>query len=149
MSNTNQPLEPLLRIDKEGDWYHEGVRVTHPKVIDSLFEGLRKVGNQYLLQSGPKRFPVAVDDVPYVVKRLIETKKGYRIVLNDQSEEDLDLESLRIGADNVLYCSVKKGTDKARFNRPTYYQLAQWIAHDPHDKRFYLNSGGKRFEIQS
>jgi len=141
--------EPSFQISKDGDWINEGIKVTHPKVIDYLFSCLRKKGNEYYLQSGPKQFPVTVDDVPYVVREIIESESGFTLRLNDKLEENLDFESLRIGSENVLYCSIKNGKHEARFNRPTYYQIAKSIERDPNDQQFYLKCGGKRYQIAS
>jgi len=37
---------------------------------------------------------------------------------------------------------------RARFSRPAYYQLAQWIDEDPGTGGFSLRVGGRRFPIR-
>jgi hypothetical protein len=37
---------------------------------------------------------------------------------------------------------------RARFSRPAYYQLAQWIDEDPDAGGFCLNVGGKNYPIR-
>ena len=52
---------------------------------------------------------------------------GFVVQLNDGTSERLDPDTLRVGAGNILYCRVKGSTERARFLRPVYYQLAQFI----------------------
>jgi len=70
---------------------------------------------------------------------------GFRLRLNDDSEEPLDPATLSVGTGNVLYTRVKGGSTRARFLRPAYYQLAPAI--EEQGGRFLLTSGGARFEI--
>ena len=49
--------------------------------------------------------------------------RGFTVVLNDESREPLDPATLRVGAENVLYCRVKGGAHEARWLRPAYYDL--------------------------
>jgi hypothetical protein len=64
-----------------------------------------------------------------------------------ETREPLDPESLWIGKQNVLYCRIMEGGIPARFLRPSYYQLAEFIQEDKEQNRFYLSLGGKRFYI--
>jgi hypothetical protein len=52
-----------------------------------------------------------------------------------------------VGEENVLYCKVMEDTIPARFLRPAYYQLAEFIHEDKEDHRFYLLLRGKRHYI--
>jgi hypothetical protein len=56
-------------------------------------------------------------------------------------------ESLWIGEQNVLYCRVMEDRIPARFLRPAYYQLAEFIHEDKEQNRFYLWLREKRFYI--
>ena len=49
--------------------------------------------------------------------------RGFTVVLNDESREPLDPATLRVGAENVLYCRVKGSAHEARWLRPAYYDL--------------------------
>ena len=55
---------------------------------------------------------------------------GFTVVLNDETRERLDPASLRVGAENVLYCRVKDGAHEARFLRPAYYDLTRHLETD-------------------
>ena len=56
--------------------------------------------------------------------------------LSDDSTETLEPAGLRVGKDNVLYCTVKAGRFPARFNRAAYYQLSEYI--EEGEDGFYL-----------
>jgi len=68
----------------------------------------------------------------------------FKIFLNDETEEELNLESLSVGKDNVLYCAVKGGNFKARFLRPSYYRLTEHMLQEGED-RFYIPLNGRKF----
>ncbi|MBW2149835.1 MAG: hypothetical protein JRI22_22825, partial [Deltaproteobacteria bacterium] len=52
-----------------------------------------------------------------------------------------------VGQDNVLYCKVKGGAFHARFLRPAYYQLAEFVEEE--GGRFYIQRGGERYYIRT
>ena len=66
--------------------------------------------------------------------------------LTDGSREPLDPELVWVGPENVLYTKVRQGTIPARFNRPAYYQAAQWVQETP--RGFALGLGGKLFPLR-
>lgn len=129
-----------IRFGRDGRWYADGQPIANARIADLFSTHVRpSESGGYMLEIGPERAPIEVDDTPYVVVgvELGETGSA-RIELNDHSIEDLDPGSLHIGAAEVLYCRVKGGTERARFLRPAYYQLAPFIA----------ESGGGRFELR-
>src|SRR5438067_1746297 len=65
---------PDLRIDRDGDWYDEGVQVTHPGILANLRSNLKKDAEGYFIQTRV-RIPVNVDDAPFVLTR-IERRGG-------------------------------------------------------------------------
>ena len=87
---------------------------------------------------------VTIEDTPWVVTGVERDGGGYRLRLNDGSEEPLDPASLTVGAENVLYTRVKGGY-RARFLRPAYYRLAPAI--EERDGQFVLVAGGARTAI--
>ena len=63
--------------------------------------------------------------------------------------EPLDPESLWVGEGNVLYCNVKEDKIPAKFLRPAYYQLAEFIREDHETGRFYLLLGNERYYLET
>jgi hypothetical protein len=120
---------PDLRIDRDGDWYDEGVQVTHPGILANLRGNLRRDGDGYFIQTRV-RIPVKVDDAPFVVTRVERRGEELHAYLNDGADERLDPASLRLGADDVPYASVKQGAFDARFSRAAAWQLLQIADYD-------------------
>ena len=42
---------PNLRVDVDGDWYDDGVQVTHPGIVANLRTSLRRDGAGYFIQT--------------------------------------------------------------------------------------------------
>ena len=111
-------------IDKEGNWYQDGIKVRHrltylynQKLLDRDDEG------RYFVDEGSGRLYVKVEDTPFVVKMADLRGGDFFVRLNDETEEKLDLKNLRIDDKNVPYIKVKGGKFDARFSRPAYYEL--------------------------
>jgi hypothetical protein len=120
---------PEFRIDTEGDWYDEGVQITHPGVLANLRGNLRRDAEGYFIQTRV-RIPVRVDDAPFVVARVEGRDDGLWMVLNDGTEERLELPTLRLGAGDIPYAGVKQGAFEARFNRAAAWQLLTLAEYD-------------------
>jgi hypothetical protein len=120
--------EGLIRLDKEGRWFHEGVEITHRLTLDLFNRSIKRhPDGGYCLEVGYERAKIVVEDTPYMVKRVDVGDGGAVIRVSDGTEEALDPSTLSIGAENVLYCRVKGGEFPARFLRPAYYQLMQGL----------------------
>ena len=143
-------LSGAFRIDREGTWRHEGVEVTHPGVLRSLFANLRAEGESYHLQTGPWRTPVQVDDTPFVV---VSTAAGagpdaIDAYLSDGSHEPLDVESIFLDPRGTPYCRVKGGRFRARLSVAAWLQLAEKIEPDPASGTPVLILGGRRIALR-
>jgi hypothetical protein len=114
-----------IRFGRDGRWYADQEPITNPR-ISALFSRHVTRGDDgaYWLVIGDERARIEVEDTPFVVARVDgDPAIGFRIGLNDDSSEPLDAESLRIGAGDVLYCSVKEGRYSARFLRSAQAEL--------------------------
>jgi uncharacterized protein len=138
---------PRLRIDKDGVWYHEDAEVTHPGILASLREGLQRDAEGHHLSIGPVRVPVEVEDAPFVVIRAEADGEGLAVILNDGSREPLRPETLRLGAGEVPYCTVKDGRLEARLSRAAAYQLLAYMHEDAASGRTLLTLGSRRWEV--
>src|SRR5881296_1277245 len=120
---------PDLRIDVDGDWYDEGIQVTHPGILANLRGNLKKDAEGYFIQTRV-RIPVRVDDAPFVVTRIERRGDALRMSLNDGTDEALDPATLRLGARDIPYAAVKQGVFEARFNRAATWQLLTLAEYD-------------------
>jgi uncharacterized protein len=145
-----------IRIDKDGTWYYQGVEMYRVDIVHHLYRHIKKgsAGGYYIEMSDEDRCRIDVEDTVFVVKsseRIRSDKKqeeAIQIHLSDGSSETLNLDSLSISGENVLYCRVKENEFKARFSRKSYYQVMKDVDYDENDKKFFLKMNGHRFFIE-
>ncbi len=138
---------PDLRVDRDGDWYDEGVQVTHPGILANLRGNLRRDADGYFIQTRV-RIPVKVDDVPFVVVRAERQGEELRAYLNDGTQERLEPASVRLGAGDVPYAAVKQGAFEARFNRAAAWQLLRLADYDEASGAGTLRLGGGTWPLR-
>lgn len=150
-------LPCAIFIDREGDWYYQGSRMHRADIVSHLCQHLRRDESSglYIIQMGKQRCYLEVEDTPLVVTGVSPTEQGEDGTVKElllaikylEPPETLDPQSLWVGEENVLYCKVKEKGVPARFLRPAYYQLAEFIHEDREQDRFYLLVGGRRYYI--
>jgi len=145
-----------IKIDKDGIWYYNGAHMFRKEILSIFFQNLRiDECGRYLIELGPERCYLHVEDTAFVVAAVYKTKlpcnggEQIDILLNDDSCEKLETNSLYTGRDNVLYCRVKEGRFTARFSRNSYYQLAEFIEQSENGADFYINLNGEKYFIKS
>lgn len=128
-----------IRIDKDGIWYYLGAHMFRKDILSLFFQCVKiDDDGKYIVEMGRERCYIDVEDTVFVVTGVekIRTDDGLdqiNIELTDDSREKLDLNSLYVGKDNVLYCKIKDGVFPARFSRNAYYQLAGFIEEQEDD----------------
>jgi uncharacterized protein len=155
-SGASQDFHFALFVDENGDWFHQGNRITRPEILEALYEKLdfSEDGRFFLAGETGSFFP-EVADTPFVVSRVDRTEArqgGEQIELRLRHlprPEALDPATLAAGRDNVLYCRVKNGRFPARFSRPAYYQIAEFIEEDQDSGAFFIELNGTRYPISS
>lgn len=155
MNTTTEPEIPpcLIRIDKEGRWYHQGVEMVRKDFIRMFYEHLqRDAQGRYIIVWEGRPCYLEVEDTAYVVMRVDPPESGgredqeFRLALSDGSTEPLDPSTLQVGEGHVLYCMVKGGRFPARFLRPAYYQLASCLQEDA-EGNIVLEVKGRRYPL--
>jgi len=137
-----------IRIDKEGNWYYKGAQIIRRDIYLYFNKHLvKEFDGRYLLHINNEKCYLDVEDTPFVVKK-VDFQDVFKIVLNDESEETLRLDTLWIGRDNVLYCKVKNKRFDARFNRPSYYELTKYVAHDEARGKYFIPVDGIRYYLE-
>lgn len=141
-------------IDKDGRWFYQGEEITHRRTYLLYCRNLtRDASGRMMLKIGEETCPVQVEDAPFVVKSLeTETTPGgeltsIRLILNDESREPLDPETLNIRSDNVPRCRVRAGLFEARFSRQAYQRLLPYIQQDGDGKRFFITIAGRQYDL--
>ena len=110
---------PRLRIDRDGDWFHDGEEVSHEGILASLRQGLQIDPAGHFLQIGSVRVPVEVEDAPFVVVRFVAEGEAWALWLSDGSREALDPAMLSARA------SRKRGTRGSSSASPPFH-TASW-----------------------
>jgi len=140
-----------IKIDKEGNWFFNGVPIINKQIIDLFNAGIEHdEQGGYRLHIGSEKSPIVVEDTPYVVTRISleqgsDGRSFFTMSLNDGSCEPLSLETFYLGPDNVPYCTVKNGRFPARFLRAPYYDLARHIEQEGEDRFCIILNGKKQY----
>ena len=134
-----------IQVDREGSLFHNGAPIIHPGIRELIFAALRYEDGLYFLELEGKRCQLQVEDAFYVVMRAELVDGQVSLSLNSGNLENLDPDSLWVGENDVLYCRISGGDFPARFSRPAYYQLAQWI--EEADEGFALRLNGRKHLI--
>jgi len=119
-----------IRIDREGQFIHEGEPVRHEGLRQALFRWLDRLDDgRYILRLDARRFAyIDVADTPLVVRALrLAPDVAVSLQLSDGAEELLDAATLTIDADGVLRCWVRGGRIEARLATSAAAVLADRI----------------------
>jgi hypothetical protein len=140
----------LIFIDKEGRWFHKGAEMIHRETIRLFYEHMTlDLQERYIIEWRGDRCTVDVEDTAFVVWRVTfqEEDQNSRFILHlsDDTQEPLLPGTLCVLEDHVLYCRVKEGRFPARFHRPAYYQLAQYVIEE--NGAFFLPLQGQKHRI--
>ena len=143
-----------IKIDKDGLWYYNGAHMFRKEILCVFFEHLKiDECGKYLIELGSERCYLDVEDTAFVIAAVYKTKipdngrEQIEIILNDDSCEMLEVNSLQASNDNVLYCRVKEGRFTARFSRKSYYQLAEFIEQSENGVSFFIKLNGEKYFI--
>ena len=143
-----------IKIDNEGVWYYRGAHMFRKDILCIFFENLNVDGEgKYFIKLNEEICYLDVEDTAFVITAVSKTKdpagclEQIEVLLNDDSKEKLNLSTLAVGRDNVMYCRIKDGKFAARFTRKSYYQLAEFIEQDDADDGFYVLLNGNKYII--
>lgn len=149
-------VESDIKIDKEGVWYYRGAHMFRKEILCIFFDHL-KIDDcgKYFIELNQEICYLDVEDTAFVVTAVYKTKEScndkekIEILLSDDSRELLDLDSLSVGKDNIMYCRIKGGKFTARFTRKSYYQLAECIEMDDRENCFFISLNDHKYYIST
>ena len=130
MTEQHPELPPcMILIDKDGRMFHEGAEMVNQGINGFLLTNLEMdEQGRYIIRLRDQKCWVEVEDTAIVVQRVGDDGNGTPVLsLTDGTQEPLDPSLIWVGPENVLYTKVRQGTIPARFNRPAYYQAAEWV----------------------
>jgi hypothetical protein len=135
-----------ITFGRDGCWYCDGEPIRN-RAICRLYARAMTVepDGTACLRVGEERAMVRLEDTPWVVVAVDgDPARGFVVRLNDETSEPLDVTSLRVGPEHVLYCRVK-GRHEARFLRPAYYALMRHV--EPDQNGGVLRAGTARVRL--
>jgi len=145
-----------IKIDKDGIWYYRGAHMFRKDILSIFFEHLQMDGSgNYFIELNGEIYYIDVEDTPFVVTAVYKTmlpangNEQIEILLSDDKMEILDMNSLFVGENNVIYCRIKSGKFSARFVRKSYYQLAEFIEEDDHGEKFCIVLNNQKYFIKN
>ncbi|MDP2852619.1 MAG: DUF1285 domain-containing protein [Smithellaceae bacterium] len=145
-----------IKIDKDGIWYYQGAHMFRKDILCVFFEHLKMDDcGKYFVELNEEIYYLDVEDTAFVVTAVYKTKAPINcheqidVLLSDECLEKLDLGSLFVGKDNVMYCRIKDGKFAARFTRNSYYQMAEFVEMDDAADRFYIALNNERYFIKT
>ena len=122
--------EHYFRIDTEGKWFHNGDPINRAALV-KLFsdKGLKRdEDGKYWMQSPYEKYPVEVEDVPFIVISYEKNKNTFTLTtnmnetveINDKNR--LELRNYAHAEQKIPYIHVRDGL-YARLSRSVYYDL--------------------------
>jgi len=134
---------PDFKITRDGRWFHKGEEITR-KALAKLFSdrALRcDEEGQYWLQTPFEKYPVEVEDVPYVINDYDYSPENGILTLVSNMGEHVEVSGqnpleLR---NNIPYINMRDGLF-ARIARAPYYNLIEQFGQkiESHGKEFLL-----------
>lgn len=151
------PPPCMIYVDKEGTWFHKGAPLIHRELLLFFYQCLYQDDEgRYIIRLKDQVCCLDVEDTPFVILRTEFSAAGsdggkdcFILHLIDDTREELEPETLSIGADNVLYCKIRGGRFTARFSRPSYYQLVEHVEEEPETGRYFLSLNKKQYYLEA
>ena len=136
-----------IRIDRDGEFQHEGEPVRHEGLRQALFRWLdRGDDGGVVLRLDAERFAtVEVDDTPLVARSARRDGERVTLGLSDGREEVLDPSTLDVDAAGVMRCRVRGGRLEARLSSSAAVVVAELMEGDP--ARPLLRLGARVFPV--
>jgi len=114
----------------EGRWFHDGVLVEHPKIVEAFNRGSeRDAQGRYVLRFGDDWCFVSVEDAPLQVEAASLAGERVLLELSNGRTEALRPETLALRGE-VLYCVAESGLT-ARFGRSAQFSLGSLLEERP------------------
>jgi len=114
--------KPDFRIARDGTWFHDGAPIKREALAKLFSDRALKMdedGN-YWLQTPFEKYPVEVEDVPFVIVDYKEEDSVLKFRTNMQEKTNKPIEM----RDEVPYVEVREGL-YARISRSVYYNLIE------------------------
>lgn len=135
----------VIIISKNGVWLADGTEITHEPTRKLFARSLKKDAQGYFLHIGKETKRIQVEDTAYFVVRLEgDPTAGYELILNDESREPLDPNTLHYRPGRLV-CKTKSGKEEAKFLHSPYFDLLKHLQED--SKSYFLEFGNHNSKV--
>lgn len=126
--------ESRISIDRDGHVWHEGLRVTHPRLEEAFLSWLDwdDSSQRWVLRNTLDWCFITVEHTPLVVRSvsLSPNNDSITLGLSDGTTETLAPDTLRFEPDGKIYARAKSKRIPVLFDRHTSFTLASWVTAD-------------------
>ena len=118
-----------IRIARNGKWYANGAEMFRLPIVNLFATHLERDENGgYYIHLGQETHPVVVEDSPFYVIGIDESKEKLTLVFHDRQEMEIT-EPVKVYFDgDVPYISFKWEKD-TKLSRGTYWKLSEKFEH--------------------
>lgn len=123
-----------MRIDRDGRWFHDKGEIKRIELV-RLFASIlrREEDGKYYLVTPPEKYPVVVDEAPFVAVAVVRdgdrlvfaTNLGDSVVLDDKHPLWVDASER---GEPIPYINIREKLN-ALINRNTFYELVEMAEH--------------------
>lgn len=125
-------LSGQLRLSARGEWFHDGVAFSNPRLIELFNRSITRSGaGAWCLRIGRGEATFTCEDTPWFVTVLEDTGSPWQVTLSDGTSEALTPTTLRLGAAGQVYCRLLRG-DEARFTGGAHQRLLSHTVDEEH-----------------
>ncbi len=147
-----------LRIDRQGLWYHEGVRFERQALARMFASILRKEGDAYFVLTPVEKWRIRVEDVPFLITEmeLLDAGPNQRLQMTTSlgdcfcidAEHPLWLDTDPTTDEPSPYVRVRDRLD-GLLSRAVFYRLVELAGEHQIDgvTRFGIQSSGQFFAL--
>jgi uncharacterized protein len=138
--------ETTIRIDEQGNFWHDGQPVTHPGLAHAFasWVDVDPESGRWILRNDINWCFVTVDDAPLVARSAAVEGDDIVLRLSDGSSERLDAATLRLEPGDVPYCDVRGGRIPARLLPGAAYTVLDWLGERQGEVRRVAAGEGRR-----
>ena len=137
-----------IKIDANGNWYHEGTRIQRQPLVDLFATILRREGDQYFLITPAEKQRIEVADVPFMAIDMdVRGSGGDTELLFTINVGDYVMagpEHAIVMRNEVPYLHVRDGLE-AKITRSVFYRLVEIGVEENGALNVY--SQGARFDL--
>ncbi len=137
-----------IRIDRDGNWYHESNKFERDALVQLFSKLLRKEGKDYFLVTPAEKVRITVDCAPLVIISLVTVGEGeeqdlfFTTNTNEQIHlaQPLKFHTIEYNGQQLPCLPIRNGLS-ALIHRNVYYELAALVEIDEEECAYIMSAG--------